>query len=95
MRPRPPNAVAACTYVSLLPTPHFTRGWGTLRRAELVNDLLGDFTLRAKFGVNQHIGLAVKRPPNFEKLRNLRHRIRTVQERPMRLAFDALPNFFG
>ena len=60
-----------------------------------MNDLLRNFAHRAQFRVQQHIGLFVKRGARGEQFADFCLRVRVVQQRAVRLVFDALPDFFG
>ena len=58
----------------------------------LQHDLLGHFPGRTLVGVEEHIRLPVKRFPRREQFFDFRLRIRSVQQRAMRLAAHAFPN---
>ena len=59
-----------------------------------MHHLLRDFADRAQLGVQQHIGLAVKRFARGEQVADFFLRIGIVQQRPVRLVFHPFPDFF-
>ena len=61
---------------------------------ELQYDLLRDFAGRALVGVDQHVGLAIKRRADFEQFVDFPLGIGIVEERTMRLVADAFPDSF-
>ena len=59
-----------------------------------MDDVLCDFLGRAQVGVHEHVGLFVKRLARGEERADFFERIFILQQRPVRLVFHALPDFF-
>ena len=60
-----------------------------------MDDLMRHLTQRTELCIYEDIGLPIKWTADFQKLVNLREWIGIVQKRPVRLAFDPLPDLFG
>ena len=58
-----------------------------------MHDVLRDFFDGTNLGVDQNIGLAIKRFAHREQLANFCFRIVSLQKRPVRLRSDAFPNY--
>ena len=60
-----------------------------------MGDMLSDFPHRSELGVDQHIGLAIKRGTLGQQSFNLRPRLRIVQQGAVGLVPDSLPDGIG
>ena len=61
-----------------------------LRRAEIMQDVCGNFLDGALLGAHQHIGPFVSSLARGEQGTDLRQRIGSLKQRPVRLVFRAL-----